>query len=374
MGVNDGEILGPPARLVDHGPDDEKWMLVVTGDGFATDDEMATFEDVVDDFVVHLEENLTGVVNWEKVNVARLDVKSVDSGVDDGWTDTVATYFDARYFDDSGTLEIDWRLVMDAANDHAPEWDAVLVFLNTTERAGEGDGGTRVGIATLYETRNQIALHELGHAGFDLADEYCSGEDAYDAINDGEPVEVNVTATLNPLKWDWAIDSSTAIPTTSNPDTTCTTCDTRTASPVAAGTVGAFEGGYYYKCGIWRPEFNCRMRVSEYDGWCAVCSAQIGNMLTWGSGLDVDPVLCFVAGAVYDDPRHPDVVALRHWRDERLQTGARGRSLMRLLVACYARVGPPLAAATRSRPRAARLLRGALFAPWARALRKREGR
>lgn len=377
MGVNDGTVVGT-TKVVDHGPDEDKWCLVISGDGF-TSSEMGAFETAVDDFVVFLETRLTGALNWEKVNVIRLDVESDESGGDNPSCDgtTVDTYFDAE-FCVSGidrTLVIDEAIMIDTANTEFPEWDALLVFVNSTTYGGAARGG--VAAASLDPTfSNEVALHELGHAAFDLADEYAywsgcsSGEttqDRYDFATFGEPVEENVTATLAPLKWDVYVDPATPIPTSSNPD--CTECDPQ-ASPVAAGTVGAFEGGRYFHCGCWRPEFDCRMRTLGV-GFCSVCSARIGSVLTWGSLLDVTP--CFIAGAVYGDTHHRDVVALRDWRDRRLRPGARGRTAMRAIATVYGLVGPPLAAATRPRRRLARALRRWFFAPWARAVRREGG-
>jgi hypothetical protein len=51
---------------------------------------------------------------------------------------------------------------------------------------------------------------------------------------------------------------------------------------------------------------------------------------------------CFVAGAVYGDPDHPEVEALRAWRDRWLERGqGRRRRLMQAAVRVYGRLGPP---------------------------------
>ena len=65
------------------------------------------------------------------------------------------------------------------------------------------------------------------------------------------------------------------MPTTANPN--CANCDTQ-ASPVPAGTVGAFEGAHYYHCDAFRPEFDCKMRALGHD-FCAVCRKTIKNVL-----------------------------------------------------------------------------------------------
>ena len=48
---------------------------------------------------------------------------------------------------------------------------------------------------------------------------------------------------------------------------------------------------------------------------------------------------CFVATAAYGDPSHPDVMALRRFRDERLLGHASGRAFVRV----YYALGPKLA-------------------------------
>jgi hypothetical protein len=70
---------------------------------------------------------------------------------------------------------------------------------------------------------------------------------------------------------------------------------------------------------------------------------------------------CFVASAVYGDPGHPDVVALRRWRDRRLAGAAPGRWAMRGLQAAYERIGPRAARAVTRRPRIRAALRDHVF-------------
>ncbi len=379
MGTSDGTVLGT-TKVLDHGADESKWCLLIAGDGF-TATEQSAFQTAVDGLVTYLEDNLTGPLNWEKVNVIRLDVESDDSGVDSS-TVAVDTYFDASL--GSGDIErgltINQTTAIDTANAEFPEWDAMLVLVNTTQYAGAAVIGG-VGAASLDPTfGNALALHELGHCGFGLADEYnylkgCDHDGGpYDDLGlqdvypnaSGEPVEPNVTSNTFALKWSSFVDPSTTIPTTTNSD--CTECDPQIS---ADGIVGAFEGGNHYHCNIWRPEFNCTMRLIELP-FCAVCEAHIGDVLTWGSLLDVTP--CFVAGAVYGDRNHPDVRALQRWRDRHLARGARGRPAMRLLVAAYGRVGPHLATAAHRHAWLARLFRRWLIAPAATAARRGNGR
>lgn len=375
MGTSDGGVV-TVVKLVDHGPDEDKWNLVVTGDGF-TLAELGDFVPVVDDFVAFLQtpdaNPLSAPLTWDCINVHRLDVVSDESGGDNPNCDgtTVATYYDAEFCvgQVERTLVVNETIVLDTVNTEVPEWDAILVIVNSTAYGLAARGGVA---AVSLAVSEGGALHELGHSAFGLADEYqylegCdSGETTQDLYAGVEPSEPNVTTdtTLATLKWASYVDAGTPIPTLENPD--CTTCDLQ-PSPVAVGTVGLFEGARYFHCGLFRPEFDCRMRTST-TGFCAVCRPVITDVIFVQTGASP----CLVATAVYGDPRHPDVETLRRWRDRHLARGAPGRPAMRLLAATYARVGPVLAHRVQPRPRLARLLRARMLAPLAGALRRRE--
>jgi hypothetical protein len=76
MGTSDGTVIGP-TKVVDHGPDEDKWNLVISGDGF-TFAKLPDFEAVVDDFISYLQGvyPFSGSLTWDSVNVYRLDVRS----------------------------------------------------------------------------------------------------------------------------------------------------------------------------------------------------------------------------------------------------------------------------------------------------------
>jgi IgA Peptidase M64 len=149
-------------------------------------------------------------------------------------------------------------------------------------------GGAGGSIAKFSQGGNWVAgaIHEMGHTLFGLADEYeywigCGMETDHDDYRNWiihwEPGEPNVTGETNrnAIKWRDLILPATAVPTTSNPN--CTTCDPQ-SSPVSSGTVGLFEGAGYYHCGLFRPEFNCMMRVTGVP-FCAVCTRRIRQKL-----------------------------------------------------------------------------------------------
>ena len=75
---------------------------------------------------------------------------------------------------------------------------------------------------------------------------------------------------------------------------------------------------------------------------------------------------CFIAGTVYGDPDHPEVEALRAWRDRWLRPGARGRAAMLAAGWLYDRIGPPAARAVAGHDRVRAVLRRLWLAPIAR--------
>ncbi len=77
---------------------------------------------------------------------------------------------------------------------------------------------------------------------------------------------------------------------------------------------------------------------------------------------------CFVASAVYADPWHPDVAALRGWRGAMLDAGGWRALAMRRMVAVYAVVGPPAGRVVTRSPRLRRRLRTSVFPRLARRL------
>jgi hypothetical protein len=214
-----------------------------------------------------------------------VDVESKESGADDpvnmncaGSGATPATYFDARF---CGNNQIRRLLVanngtaLNVLNAQVPEWHQAIVIVNS---ATYGGSGGQIGVTSTSGTWERIAIHEMGHAAFGLADEYeyyagCGSEAGQDNYPGGEPAEPNVTINTdrNTIKWGDLIQAATPMPTTSNGD--CTQCDPQ-PNPQPPGTVGAFEGGRYYHCGAFRPEFNCMMRQLAAD-FCAVCQREI---------------------------------------------------------------------------------------------------
>ena len=220
------------------------------------------------------------------INVHRVDVASTDSGADDpsacGGTGTTArTYFDASFCHQGiqRALEVNDKTALSVAGAQVPNWNMVMVIVNSTIYGGTGGS---VAVFSLALGANETGLHELGHTAGGLADEYgyfngcASGETDRNKHPRSEPREQNVTIDPRATKkWHDLIETTTALPTTSNAD--CTKCDPQ-ANPVAADTVGTFEGADHFHCGAYRPQFDCRMRQSNQQ-FCAVCQRQLRRAL-----------------------------------------------------------------------------------------------
>ncbi|MGH3804909.1 MAG: M64 family metallopeptidase, partial [Pseudonocardiaceae bacterium] len=337
MGISDGTVVGA-TKIRDVGVESLNWNLVIVSEGFDSN-EQGDFGAKADEFVAEL-------LSWApfddlsaEINVFKLDVIADESGADNPLTcpDTTLpfgavatsarTYFDAAFCepppegqDLRRLLTVDTGLVETTVNDYVAEWDAILVIVNHGEYGGSGPAGMAV---TSTGTPWTVPIHELGHGAFDLGDEYC---DLAGNHTDPEPSEKNLTKNTDraTLKWASLVDPATPIPTTQN--ATCSQCDTQ-SSPVAAGTVGLFEGGDRMACDIYRPEFDCMMRTNG-TSFCAVCIDAIAGRINY----DIIFGDCFVATAVYSDRSHPDVETLRRWRDRHLQQGAAAARPMRTLA------------------------------------------
>ena len=283
MSTADGSVVGA-TKIVDHGPSSERWDLVIMGDGYRSA-QLAQFVTDAQSFVDKL--FVTAPFDDDAVqasiNVHRVDVTSTDSGADDpkscvgGSGATARTYFDASFCHEGiqRLLEVNEKTALSVAGAQVPNWNMVMVIVNSTVYGGSGGS---VAVFSLASGADDTALHELGHTAAGLADEYeyyegcASGETDRNKHPRSEPREQNVTIDPSATqKWHDLIEKTTALPTTSNPD--CAKCDPQ-ANPVAADTVGTFEGAGHFHCGAYRPQFNCRMRQSDQP-FCAVCQREI---------------------------------------------------------------------------------------------------
>ena len=290
MSSADGYISGTH-KIVDHGPNSQRYNIVILGDGYRSS-ELTKFATDVDTFVNTLRSTAPYNSVWCAINVHRVDVVSTDSGADDPATCTDGstgsgltpkTYFDAT-FCSSGIrrlLVCDSTSAKNVAVAQVPEVHMTMVIVNSGIYGGSGGA-----VATFSTNASsvEIGLHEMGHTAFGFADEYeyyagcSSGEAGHNSYPGAEPSQPNITANTNKntIKWKALLtNSADALPTTSNGD--CTKCDTQ-GNPKAATYVGAYEGAGYFHCKLYRPQFNCRMRALN-NSFCAVCQNAITTTL-----------------------------------------------------------------------------------------------
>lgn len=277
-------------KIRDMGPDADRWTFVVLGEGYE-EDELEAFASDADSLTDALLNATPFDELSEGINVHRVDVASCESGVsqpggcDDD--DEVDTYFDGTFCTPEAaerTLVVDTGKVIAVLEQEVPMWDLGLVVVNSSERGGSGADLVPV---TTVGSSSGLALHEIGHSAFALADEYdfFHGPDDddfedpdYSRYEGDEPEEPNITAanTRGDAKWSHLIPRGVDVPTTTKDD--CEESDWGDSNPEPPGTVGLFEGAGYHRCGLYRPVFNCRMRQTHRD-FCPVCEERIYETL-----------------------------------------------------------------------------------------------
>lgn len=280
MSATDGSI-GGTVKVVDHGPPGSRWNLVVLGDGYRAT-ELAQYHTDVENFLNGMSATPPFDDLWCGINVYRIDVTSTDSGADDpttcagGTGATPRTYYDATFCTAWGGGNLDRLLSVDSARARAdalarvPEAHQVLVIVNSSKYGGSGGA---IAVCSTHAAAALIAIHEIGHSGFALADEYEDGGTA----SGGEPAEPNVTLDPNRAtnKWRDLVDPATPMPSACYGD--CAAGCTPPATPPAPGAVGAYEGARYVHCGMYRPVPSCYMR--DYGPFCPVCARVIRQTL-----------------------------------------------------------------------------------------------
>jgi hypothetical protein len=236
--MSDGTPLGR-TKIVDHGPDSQRYNIVIVGDGY-TAAQMAQYASDVDSIVAGMRATPPFDELWCGINVYRVDVTSTDSGADDpatcgdgstGSGATPRTYFDASFCNNGARrlLLADATTTKAVAQAQVPAVHFTLCVVNSTIYGG---GGGEIATLSLAPGAADIAIHEMGHTAFGPADEYeyyfgCgSGETDRNNHPATEPSEPNVTINTDPatIKWSAQLtDATDGLPTTNNAD--CSACD-----------------------------------------------------------------------------------------------------------------------------------------------------
>ena len=157
--------------MVDHGPDNARWNLVIVGDGYRAS-ELTNYHTAVQNFITDLRNTPPYVELFCGINVYRIDVVSTDSGADDpgcagGPAVTANTYFDATFctpFAGSPLdrlLSVDSALALSVATAQVPLRHQVLCIVNSTKYGGSGGA---VATCSVNAQASEIAIHEIGHS------------------------------------------------------------------------------------------------------------------------------------------------------------------------------------------------------------------
>jgi hypothetical protein len=275
MGAIDGSVVGL-TKIVSQGTAAGKWNLVIVAEGYRAR-QLPAFDTHARAFATTLLATPPFTMLAPAINVFRLDVSSTDAGADDpaacgGTGASAATFFDAS-FCNSGLrrfLVPDTTAVQEAVAAALPEYDAVVVIVNSPIFGGSGVG--QVATFSLAPGAHDIGLHELGHSAFGLADEYAEGLGRHPVV---EPAAANITVkrTRAALKWKALVVAGTPIPTGLNP-----ACSRGNAPPGGGGGIGTYEGARRFDCKVFRPAPTCKMRELTAP-FCDVCQARIRVVL-----------------------------------------------------------------------------------------------
>lgn len=277
MASSDGHVVGT-TKVVDHGPENARWNLVIIGDGYRAS-ELTNYHTHVQNFITDLRNTPPYVELFCGINVHRVDVVSTDSGADDpgcagGAAVTANTYFDATFCTPFAgnpldrLLSVDSGLALSVATAQVPLRHQVLCIVNSTKYGGSGGA---VATCSVNAQASKIAIHEIGHSAFGLTDEYGGSGAGTPA---GEPSQPNATRDTNRATNKWRALIAAATPMPSQCDATCaaSTC-VPPVTPPPAGAVGTYEGAIYSDCNTYRPLPSCYMR--DYGPFCPVCAGVI---------------------------------------------------------------------------------------------------
>jgi len=242
--------LGPVTLTGRH--DGEGVDLVVLGDGF-TEEEAAKFKQTVLNFVEKYLSFHEIAIHQSAWNIHAVGVVSNESGVTDRSVEPAIekdTYFESCKGCSSASrvVSANGTIAKGVAAEHFPQYDAVLVLVNSTKYGGVAGG---VATSTATPTSIGVSIHELGHSFGGLADEYGGSSEPRTT----EPGNANITINndLETVKWRHWLEPTAHL-------------------TEGEGKVGLYEGGNYRNSGVWRPTINSQMNSAGSNPFHAVNS------------------------------------------------------------------------------------------------------
>jgi hypothetical protein len=315
--------------LLKNGPDSEKKVVVVIGDGYAQADLPGYQTWVQNRFIDGMfAQDSFFRANQSAFNVYRVDVASQDSGVgitrytkascdtrtkSDDVADATCNAMSAApcynhttalgyvftdcwgrcWMEGTANTESSIDTILDAL---VPKRDYEVRILNVLTGEGGGCGGGRKLAVTSGENWQTLA-HEFGHMVSNLYDEYTGPtKPAYtgSSINDKNcSTELN-----NTVVWQGLMSPGIAVPPATVYDAMTMDIDE---------TVGMFEGCKTYGANIYRPVQNCRMRSENNGEFCPVCRGVMNatlsgfpdDMSDYMYYANVPGAMCSGAGVTY---------------------------------------------------------------------------
>jgi hypothetical protein len=278
-------LAGASATTIfETGPANARMDYVFVGDGYTASEMSKWYADskkVIDGFMA----DPLFAANRANMNVRRVDVASNQSGVDEPdlgiYRDTA---MDGAFncYNIARLLCVNTTKVYDIVGSVlAPDQRDVIVVISNSTRYG-GSGGA-VATLSMDASSVEVALHEIGHTAFALADEYEYGTCSLSS----EPPEGDVSLNgTRAVKWGSLIGAGTPVPTS--------------PGSYVNGTVGVFQGGQYCGSGKFRPTENSRMRTLGYP-WHAVnegLATKVFVKYTPASGGPITQTGTLASGAV----------------------------------------------------------------------------
>src|SRR5216683_4360344 len=174
MGSSDGQVLGL-TKIADAGQPTQRWNVVIVSEGYRSA-EMAQFAIDAQQFATTLLTTAPYDRLRAGINIYRVDVTSTESGARDpnscgGTGAKPKTFFDAS-FCTSGIRRLlvgKSGRVIKVVKNLLPQFHLSVLQVNSPIHGGSGGE-----VPTFSKAPNavEIALHEMGHSAFGLADEY----------------------------------------------------------------------------------------------------------------------------------------------------------------------------------------------------------